>query len=112
MLERLCGREEILTQDVVVLSSHGTANSPIYSHGLPGRFGLTEARPTRGGRVLFSSIRGFKGLESSVVVLCELEGLPGETLDQQLYVGLSRGKTHCVVVAPPRAPASASAAGE
>ena len=111
-LERLCGREEILTQDVVVLSSHGTANSRIYNGGLPGRFALTDARPTRGGRVFFSSIRGFKGLESSVVVLCELEGLPGETLDQQLYVGLSRAKTHCVVVAPPMAPASASAAGE
>jgi hypothetical protein len=111
-LERLCGREEVLTRDVVVLSSHGTTNSRLYNDGLPGRFALTDARPAPAGRVLFSSIRGFKGLESSVVVLCELEGLPDETLDQQLYVGLSRAKTHCVVIAPPSAAASASAAGE
>jgi hypothetical protein len=36
-------------------------------------------------------------------VLCELEDLKDETVDQQRYVGFSRAKTHCVVVAPPRA---------
>ncbi len=104
-LERLCGKEEIPTQDVVVLSSHSTRNSAIYNNGLPGRFPLTDVRPTPAGKVFFSSIRGFKGLEASVVVLCELEDLEDETLDQQLYVGFSRAKTHCVVVAPkPRFP--------
>ncbi len=39
VLERLCGEEEIPTQDVVVLSSHGTKNSRIYNEGLPGRYG-------------------------------------------------------------------------
>ena len=48
----------------------------------------------------FSSIRGFKGLEAPVVVLCELEDLDEESRDQQLYVALSRARNHCVVVAP------------
>ncbi len=100
VLERLCGTEEIPIQDVVVLSSHGTKNSRIYNEGLPGRFPLSDQRPTPAGRVSFSSIRGFKGLESSVVVLCELEDVEEETMDQQLYVGVSRAKTHCVLVAP------------
>ena len=100
VLERLCGREEIPTQDVVVLSSHGLEGSRIYSDGIPGRFPLTDEHPAPAGRVCFSSIRGFKGLESPVVVLCELEDLEDETLDQQLYVGFSRATTHCVVVAP------------
>ena len=91
---------EIPTQDVVVLSSHGTTNSRIYNDGIPGRFPLTDKRPTQTGKVYFSSIRGFKGLEASVVVLCELEDVEEETMDQQLYVGFSRAKTHCVVVAP------------
>ena len=39
-------------------------------------------------------------LESPVVVLCELEDLDDETIDQQLYVGFSRARNHCVVVAP------------
>jgi hypothetical protein len=100
VLERLCGAEEIPTQDVVVLSSHGTTNSRIYNDGIPGRFPLTDKRPTPTGKVYFSSIRGFKGLEASVVVLCELEDVEEETMDQQLYVGFSRAKTHCVVVVP------------
>jgi superfamily I DNA/RNA helicase len=55
-----------------------------------------------GPYVRFSSIRGFKGLESAVVVLCELEDLDEDTRDQQLYVGMSRAKNHCVVVVPKR----------
>ena len=100
VLERLCGAEEIPTQDVVVLSSHGTTNSRIYNDGIPGRYPLTDKWPTPTGKVYFSSIRGFKGLEASVVVLCELEDVEEETMDQQLYVGFSRAKTHCVVVVP------------
>ena len=53
--------------------------------------------------VLFSSIRGFKGLESPAVVLCELDNVADDARDQQLYVGLSRARNHCVVVAPPAA---------
>lgn len=53
-----------------------------------------------GKEILFSSIRGFKGLESPVVILCELEDVGDATIDQQLYVGFSRAKNHCLVVAP------------
>jgi hypothetical protein len=99
VLERLCGREEIPPQDVVVLSSHAAARSDVV-RGARGRFPLTDERGKLGKHVFFSSIRGFKGLEAPVVVLCELEDLDDETRDQQLYVGLSRAKNHCVVVAP------------
>ena len=54
-----------------------------------------------GNYVQFSSIRAFKGLESPVVILCELEDLDEATHAQQLYVGLSRARSHCVIVAPP-----------
>jgi hypothetical protein len=50
--------------------------------------------------ILFSSIRGFKGLESPVVVLCELEDLGDLSRSQQLYVGLSRARNHVVLVVP------------
>jgi superfamily I DNA and RNA helicase len=89
VLQRLCGKEEILEQDIVVLSSHGTAKSEV-----------AERVRKHFGDVRLSSIRGFKGLEAPVVVLCELEDLDEESRDQQLYVGLSRAKNHCVVVAP------------
>ena len=65
-----------------------------------GRWRYTDKRGRRGDAVYFSSIRGFKGLEAPVVVLCELDNLDDETRDSQLYVGLSRARNHCVVVAP------------
>jgi hypothetical protein len=33
-------------------------------------------------------------------VLCEPEDLDDMSRDQQLYVGISRARSHCVVVAP------------
>ena len=99
VLARLCGREEVPPQDVVVLSSHGPANSEVFRRG-GGAYTLTPDRGRLGRYVHFSSVRGFKGLESPVVVLCELEDLDRESRDQQLYVGVSRARNHCVIVAP------------
>jgi hypothetical protein len=96
VIERLCGEGEIPPQDVVVLSGHGVENSLVYK-SMQGDYSLTRKRGELGSKVFFSSIRGFKGLESPVVILCELEELD-DTREQQLYVGLSRARSHCVVV--------------
>jgi hypothetical protein len=98
VIERLCGREQVPPQDVVVLSSHGFEKSDVPG-SLPGRYRLVDKRNQSGNRVFFSSIRGFKGLESKVVILCELEDIE-ESLDAQLYVGISRAINYCVVVVP------------
>jgi hypothetical protein len=99
VLDRLCVTEDVRPQDVVVLSGHGRENSEIYGEGA-GRWSYTDKRGRGGKSVFFSSIRGFKGLESPVVVLCELDNLDAESRDSQLYVGLSRARNHCVIVAP------------
>jgi hypothetical protein len=99
VLERLCGTEEVAPQDVVVLSSHALERSD-FATGFSGRWRLTEKRNQPGDYVQFSSIRGFKGLESPAVVLCELEDIDDMTRDQQIYVGMSRARNHCVIVVP------------
>ena len=86
LVKRLIDRDEVLPQDIVVLSSHNVEKSDVVD-SLP-------------ADVDFCSIRGFKGLESPVTILCELEDLDDLTVDQQLYVGLSRAKSHCLVVVP------------
>lgn len=96
----LCGEQEVVPQDVVVLSSHGIEKSAVAAAGC-GRYSFVDEPRPLGDHVRFASIRAFKGLESPVVVLCELEDLDDETIDQQLYVGLSRARNHCVIVAPP-----------
>ena len=95
---RLCREDDIRPQDIVVLSSHGREKSEVYAAGLGDGLRFSDKRVGRG--VYFSSIRGFKGLESPVVVLCELGDLDDETRNRQLYVGMSRARNHCVVVAP------------
>ena len=98
-IARLHEHEEVPPQDIVVLSSHGFDNSEVRTE-LPGRYLPTNDRGKNGKHVYFSSIRGFKGLESPVVILCELEDLDDLTLSQQLYVAVSRARNHVVVVAP------------
>jgi hypothetical protein len=39
-------------------------------------------------------------VSSALVFLCELEDLDGGSEDDQLYVGMSRARNHCVIVAP------------
>jgi AAA domain/Nuclease-related domain/UvrD-like helicase C-terminal domain len=99
IVAELCGKEEIPPQDIVVLSSHGKEKSAVAEAGC-GRYTFVDEPRPLGDYIRFASIRGFKGLESPVVILCELEGLDDETIDQQLYVGLSRARNHCVIVAP------------
>jgi hypothetical protein len=99
VLERLVAEEGVPQKDIVILSSHALARSD-FSAGKLGPYVLTDNQ-TKAKGVRFSSIRAFKGLESPVVILTELEDLDDATRDQQLYVGLSRARNHCVVVAPP-----------
>ena len=98
MLERLIAEEGVPQADIVILSSHALAKSA-FAGGRLGPYSLTEDPAKRKG-ILFSSIRAFKGLESPVVILTELEDLDDATREQQLYVGLSRARNHCVIVAP------------
>jgi hypothetical protein len=99
VIENLCGKEEVPPQDIVVLSSHNIEKSAVAQAGC-GKYAFVDEPKPLGDYVRFGSIRGFKGLESPVVILCELEDIDGETIDQQLYVGFSRARNHCVVVAP------------
>jgi hypothetical protein len=100
LVKRLCDEDDFPPQDIVVLSGHGVAHSRVFNEW-DGSYALTRERGELGRNVFFSSIRGFKGLESPVVILCELEDLDEDTREQQLYVGISRAQTHCIVVEQP-----------
>lgn len=100
LIADLCGPQEVPPQDVVVLSAHNRKRSQVGSSKLPGPYKFVEEPVAVGPYIRFGSIRGYKGLESPVVILCELEDLDEKTRDHQLYVGISRARNHCVIVAP------------
>jgi superfamily I DNA/RNA helicase len=45
----------------------------------------------------FSTIQAFKGMESPVVILCDIERISGGDAESLLYVGMSRARSHLVV---------------
>jgi len=62
--------------------------------------GAVTPAPTKGNEVRVATIHRYKGLESPVVVLAEIDGRIGDQdLASLLYVGATRARTHLVVVA-------------
>jgi superfamily I DNA/RNA helicase len=96
--------EEVMPQDIAVLSSQSMEDSKVGRSRLPDGLRFSKDPPPTRRYVRFSSIRAFKGLEAPVVVFCELEDLDGATRDSQIYVGMSRARNHCIVVAPATTP--------
>jgi hypothetical protein len=56
-----------------------------------------------GKGVLCSTARSFKGLEADVVILCDFSGLGGLFTVSDLYVALTRARSHLIIVAHDRA---------
>ena len=65
-----------------------------------GTYKLVAGTPSGKMELDFSSIYRYKGLESSVVILCEVdEQIPEKDLRVLLYTGISRARSHVTVLA-------------
>jgi hypothetical protein len=107
-LERLVGlvvtnlvqAEGVPLEDIVLLTPAGRGKSILRSLGRVGDVELTD-EPVE-GKLLWSSVHAFKGLERPVVILAELGERHEEDVDRYLYVGGSRARNHLIVVARER----------
>jgi hypothetical protein len=96
VLLRLVNEEKIRPEDIVVLTPRAMENSQWDEGDRLGTLHLTwNLDTTLSNRIRVSTIKSFKGLESPVVILTELDHVPS---DQELYVGLSRAKAHLIVL--------------
>jgi hypothetical protein len=84
-------------EDVVVLSPRRFEHS-VACQLPPGTvFPLDRAgRPPRG--VTFATIHAFKGLESPIVILCDLERLEEDRARALVYTGMSRARSHLILL--------------
>jgi hypothetical protein len=100
VLHRLIHEEHLAPGDVAVLTGKSRDSSGLPKEGMIGAFGVTDGSDPDPKKVVFDSIRRFKGLERPVVVLVELE----EVIDspETLYVGLTRANAHLVVIGTSR----------
>jgi len=82
---------------VTVLTGRSTANSRFGRDDTVGSFHLCS-NPKRTNEIRFASVHRFKGLESTVVILCEMEGLNRSTARSLWYTGLSRARSALILL--------------
>ena len=99
VLHRLVNEEGIPPEDIVILTPASQKRSQWQRDDQLGNFIITwelDTEMSMAARVC--TIHSFKGLESPVVILTELDKLRSEIQNALLYVGLSRARHHAVVI--------------
>jgi len=99
-LRRLIAQERIPAGDIAVLSGRTRTKTELVENGKLGPFETRKFEEQDEKRIVYDSIHRFKGLESPVVVLAELENVGW--YEDVLYVALSRARTHLIVVCDPK----------
>jgi superfamily I DNA/RNA helicase len=100
VIRQFCVSEHVSPEQLVVLSPKGMERSALLSLTLEGGYSLSE-NPAGPREVRCSSVHRFKGLESDIVILTELDAdLPtsAEQFDAICYVAFSRPRHHLVVM--------------
>lgn len=95
VIDRLVREESFRPEEITILSGRGRTNTALAGVERLGAY-RCGTPPTLPGVVGADTIRRFKGLDSRVVILCELEGLVDAPA--LLYVGATRARAHLVVV--------------
>lgn len=101
-LHTLVHEDEILTEDIVILTPHARDNSPLWQATQLGNFRLTEIWPPGDNEIFITTVHSFKGLESPIVLLVELDNTPA--IDTIIYVGCSRARHHLIIFTPTALP--------
>lgn len=91
--------QKISTDRIVVLTTRAPEKSPLHRAERLGNTTLVPLGHATGpGEVRFTSLHKFKGLESDVVILCDIDPGSYSSSPNHLYVGESRAR-HLLIVA-------------
>jgi hypothetical protein len=98
-LHRWIVDERVPPSDVVVLTGRRPERSQVAKAATRiSRFRLC-ARPRANNDIRLASVHAYKGLESPLVILCELEAAWPQARRELWYTALSRARVHVVVLA-------------
>ncbi len=99
VLHRLVNEEGIDTEDIVILTPASEKRSRWKSDEMLGNFVLTWNMDTTMDKAIrICTIYRYKGLESAVTILTEMDQGREEISDQLAYVGMSRARHHVVII--------------
>ncbi len=101
----LLKKHRLEARQIAIIGPASKAKGPLANvNSIGGVPLIEEATAWREGKgVLCSTARSFKGLEADVVILCDFSGLGGLFTVSDLYVALTRPRSHLVIVAHDRA---------
>ena len=87
ILSELVGQHGVSWGDIAILTGASTENSPLVKGGQIAGAPFVDASQAHSGRLVFDTVRRFKGLDRPVVLLTEV----GRLTDQELvYIALTR----------------------
>jgi len=95
---KLINEDSVLPEDIVVLTPFAKDNSGLTTAGTLGRFRLTTNWDIAPNEIYYTTIHSFKGLESPVIILTEIEPLLQYHVQELLYVACSRARSHLVII--------------
>lgn len=95
VLHRLIDEGDLAAKDVVVLTPHTPAHSPVL--GQVGAFKLTDD-PIGKRDVRLSSIFRYKGLDAPAIVICDVDRFVEEEFTKLMYVACSRARAYLAVL--------------
>ncbi|MCB0197956.1 MAG: ATP-binding domain-containing protein, partial [Anaerolineae bacterium] len=98
ILHHLIVEEDVPAWDLVLLTPKGRNRSQLWRLGQLGNFHLVDYPSSASGEVYCETIHSFKGLESPVVILAEIDNDTAADLETLLYVGCSRARNHLVLL--------------
>lgn len=105
VLHGLVNEQGVSSEDIVMLTPRSERTSRWKSDTQIGRFILTwDMATTMVDAIRLCTIYSFKGLESPVVILSELERANQDVNDALMYVGLSRARNQVLVIGDLPAP--------
>jgi len=97
-LHRLTVQEGVPAWDIALLTPKSRGRSQLWDLGPLGNFQLTDQWTDASGEIYCTTVYKFKGLESPIVILAEIDGEQAWNLRSILYVGCSRACSHLVLL--------------
>ena len=98
VLHELIVEEDVTAEDIVILTPFSEGKSCLVRSSKIGRFQLTTNWDIATNEVYYTTIHSFKGLESPIVILVEIEPGLQHSANELLYVACSRARHHLVIL--------------
>ncbi len=98
VLHELVVEEKVDTTDIVILTPVAADKSALAANKNIGGFFLTTNWDVTANEIFYTTIHSFKGLESPVIILVEIEPTLRHKVRELLYIGCSRARHHLVII--------------